>query len=512
MRLASTTLDAPSEKLLKDGSVGGVVFFKENATSAMQVIELTQSTTDSGFHPPLLSVDQEGGAVQRFEHIISGLPSAMALAANGQESNAKSVMQVCAQELKFLGFNCCLAPVLDILINPLNSVISTRSYGSDPETVSKFAKVAIDAFQKEGMIAVGKHFPGHGSASEDSHFALAVNNNSADNLWATELKPYRNCLAVLPAIMVGHIWAKQLDKEPLPASLSNTVITGILRTYLKYEGLIVTDDMVMQAITETYSLEEASLRALKAGADHILLGADSEQTKSVHAYLLGAVAKGDLSEDLIQKSYARLDKLLPSSHSKSRADQSNQRLDAIAKSVETNAPLLIESSASGIALLRGQVPKISSGEWVVVAPQHSRYPLKLVDHLNQQTAAIKDKLRFIDLRYSVDPSVEESEEIGKDCAERNCILLTFRAVLNQSQYQLARIIHANAREMVHVASDAPFDLVGLTDWQNCLATFDPSELAMKALARVLLGQIPALGTCPVDLSVPFNVIDQTSRI
>jgi beta-N-acetylhexosaminidase len=498
--------------MLRDGTIGGVVLFKDNASDLEQLLALIAAIENASFHPPVLSVDQEGGAVQRFDQVISPIPSAMALAATDKEDLVAEITELAASQLRLLGINCCLAPVLDVLSNPLNSVIATRAFGSEPATVTRFAKVCLDAFVKQGIVPVGKHFPGHGSTREDSHEDLAANHADNKSLWRTDLSPFRSCLEKLPAILVGHIWLSSVDPTPLPASLSRSVINGILRQYLNYEGLVFTDDMTMQAIIRDRTLEEATLLSLQAGADHILLCADPEHTRAVHAFLQKSVDSGKLSMERISEANKRTAKLFKQPKV-SLEETLDQRMKNLEKSVEQSGSLLVDASVKAITLLRGKLPPISSGEWMVVAPNHSRYGLRLAHHLNKRVEKLNGKrskatLKFVDIRCSVEPSSEEAKEIGKDCAERNCIFVTYRATLNQGQFELGETIGANAREKVHVAVDTPFDLIGLPDWENSLATFDPSELAMEAAAQVLLGEQEPKGNCPVDLNVPFSIAEK----
>jgi beta-N-acetylhexosaminidase len=508
-RLPSTELETNVERLLKDGLVGGVVAFKENASSIEQLVGLLTAIQKASFHTPILSIDQEGGAVQRLDHIVSPLPSAMALSAINEDGPVTAIAKTCAKQLKLLGFNCCLSPVLDVVCNPLNAVISTRSYGSEPDQVTRFAGLASKAFLHEGIVPVGKHFPGHGSTKEDSHLAIAVNEEDPETLWRNGLNPFRNCLAVLPAILVGHIWLKSIDPEQLPASLSAKVINGILRSYLNYDGLVMTDDMMMRAITDNQSLEEASLKALQAGVDHLLLCSDFSQTNAVHAFLLKAVEAGRLKEEKIQLSLLRTEKLFGRKVSDCE-NAPTYRIEALKKSIAESNSLVLSTSIDAITTLRGAVPSISSGEWLVIIPKHERYPLHLVDHLRRQADKTNDdkkeetRLRFLEIRYSLNPSEAEMNSIASRCAERRCIFVTFRSALNQGQYDLGNAIAEVARERVHVACDSPYDLVGLKAWENCLATFDPSELAMEAVATVLLGIKSGRGVCPVDLHLPFS--------
>jgi beta-N-acetylhexosaminidase len=508
----SIALEPAVGNMLQDGTIGGITLFRENVSSLEQLFELIGAIEEASFHPPVISVDQEGGAVQRFDQVISPIPSAMALAATDKDELVSEITELSARQLKLLGINCCLAPVLDVLSNPLNSVIATRAFASEPATVARFAKLSLEAFLKHGIVPVGKHFPGHGSTREDSHEDLAANHGDNKNLWRTDLSPFRSCLHQMPAILVGHVWLSSVDPTPLPASLSRSVINGILRQYLNYDGLVISDDMTMKAVLKNRTLEEAILAAILAGNDHILMRADPEHTRAVHAFLQKAVDSGKLSMDRIAEANKRTAKLFKKQKASAEGTLTS-RMKELEQSVEKSRSLLVDTSVKAVTLVRGKVPSITSGEWMVVAPNHSRYALRLAHHLNQRVEKLNGKrskstLKFVDIRYSVEPSAEEAKEIGTDCAERNCVFVTYRSTLNQGQFELGETISANAREKVHVAVDSPFDLIGLPDWENSLATLDPSELAMEAAARILLGEQAPTGTCPVDLNVPFSIAEK----
>ncbi len=308
-RLNGHALDKKTESALHDGTIGGVVLFKENARDLKQLVQLIGDIQSGSFHKPIISADQEGGAVQRFDHVITPLPSAMALAAVNDLSSLSSVAEISARQLSLLGFNCLLAPVLDVLQNPINQVIATRSYGSNADMVTKCARQYLQSVKRSPIIAVGKHFPGHGATMQDSHFELAVNDSPIEEIWLTDLAPFKDCLEDLPAILVGHVWLSGIDQEPLPASLSSHIITDILRQYLHYDGIVMTDSFDMQAITDKWSVEEASLMAINAGADHLLLCLEVDQLLSVHKYLCDSVESGKLKEDRIQSCVTRTQRL-----------------------------------------------------------------------------------------------------------------------------------------------------------------------------------------------------------
>lgn len=507
-RLPGLEMTSSMEKALRAGTAGGIVIFKENASTLAQMSSLGKSIYEASHHPPIVAVDQEGGAVQRFDHVLTPLPSAMALAAGRRgpvefsASLVRRIMSINATQLKALGFNCLLAPVLDVLTNPLNPVIATRAFGSTPSLVSKLSQAAIEAISEAGVVAVGKHFPGHGATLEDSHTALAVNPYDADALWHTDLVPFKECAPMLPAILTGHIWLPAIEPEPMPASLSRAITTKILREYFGFDGLIMTDDMMMKAVSDRWGLQESAIMAVEAGADVILVCGDGDVVLSVQQALVKAVQSGRLTEERIEQSNKRIDKLF----SEKSFDHPN--LDELANYVADSTQITLDASLRGVALIRGQqasVTEIDAGAWVVVAPRHARYPMNLSKYLSEslaERALTEESLPQIsieEVRYSIDPDPREAEQIASECAGKNCILITYRTALNHGQALLARLLKERTVNHIALASDVPFDTIALSDWSPYLATFDPSELAMRAAAQVIAGQHAAEGICPVSL-------------
>jgi beta-N-acetylhexosaminidase len=501
-RLPGFELDEASRKNLADGIIGGAVLFKENGRDLDQLIKLCDDIINTSDHNAIIAVDEEGGAVQRFDNILTSLPSPMAVAANCDPEVVKELSGTIARQLHAIGFNCLLSPCLDVLTNAVNQVIATRAFSDNPARVGELARHAIEAISRAGIVAVGKHFPGHGSTIEDSHLGLAENKMEIKSLWQIDLVPYRQCLDILPAIMLGHIWLSSVDETQLPSTLSSRVTQGILRGYLGFKGVIMTDDLIMKSITDTWGLAEAAVLALEAGSDLLLTCGEAGEMANVNAHIVKAIESGRLSEERIKDSIQRIEKCFPILKSETLDCERKQ----LKKMINDGKAPSLAASVKAVSALRGTVPEVSSGNWLVLVPNHARYSMKLAQHLRdclkKNKFAKKDKylnLQFTEIRYSVDPSPEEAKQIASECAERNCIFLTYRSLSNQGQILLGALVAENARETVAVCTDVPFDLLGLPRFENCLATFDPSDQAMQALAIVILGGEGAKGECPVSL-------------
>lgn len=515
-RLPAFELDQTYRQALQNGTLGGITLFKENARDIEQLAKLTSDILNASYHPPVLTVDQEGGAVQRFDHVLSPLPSPMALAAGGDEQTARQITAISCSQLKALGFNLLLAPTLDLLNNPINPVICTRAFADKVDLVSTLGAVVIDEIQAQGLAACAKHFPGHGSTDQDSHLELAVVPKTKAQLDAYDLAPFRATIKTVQAVLVGHIWLPELVKDSRPATLSKLVVTDILRGELGFDGLIVSDDMTMKAITRAYGLGEACVMALEAGIDLLLVcGSLAESQEAVEA-IARAIETGRLSQERIEQSIARLDKLFalrpepifcsPDKQAGPEleiAKSDREKLSKLQRKIDADTAVSTACSARCAAVLAGSDgPMMLPENILIVAPNHPRYKLPLAAQLSELTGRAVDELR-----YDVNLTAEETDQIINKAQDRPILLLTFRAFINRGQGNLIKALAQSGRPLIHVACDTPYDvnilLASLPDWPQSaeiisLASFDPSDQAMAGIAQVLTGAASASGKNPLQ--------------
>ncbi|MGE5708004.1 MAG: glycoside hydrolase family 3 protein [Bacteroidota bacterium] len=275
--------------------LGGVILYSKtgNVESPRQVAALTggiqQAARDAKLPALFVAIDQEGGNVVRLTKGVTVFPSQMALGATGNETLAASMATVTARELRTLGINFNFAPVVDVNSNPDNPVIGTRSFGSSPSLVARLGAAMVPAYAAEKVVCSAKHFPGHGDTSVDSHVGLPQVSADRAHLEAVEWVPFKAMIeAGVPAIMTAHVVVPALAPEP--GTLS-PVLLSALRKDLGFQGLIVTDSMTMGAISKHWGLPEASIRALSAGADLLLYGADVDHAASEQQGIFEALVK-----------------------------------------------------------------------------------------------------------------------------------------------------------------------------------------------------------------------------
>lgn len=297
-----------SRAAIEKHPVGGVIYFSQNLTSRDQcsdMIRKLQSYSELGL---FIAVDEEGGSVTRLGHNpdmgVTDYPAMGTIGATGDVGEAYDVGYTLGTEIGELGFNLDFAPVADVNSNPNNPVIGKRSFHSDPQIAADMVAACVEGFGDSGTLCTLKHFPGHGDTSSDSHYGAVEISKDLDELMECELLPFiAGIEAGAPVIMVGHITVPNVTQEDVPATLSHELVTLLLREQLGYEGLVVTDSMVMQAVTDRYSSASAAVKAVQAGVDLILM--PQSLTKSV-AGIADAVQSGELTEERIDESVLRI--------------------------------------------------------------------------------------------------------------------------------------------------------------------------------------------------------------
>ncbi|HEY9857325.1 MAG TPA: glycoside hydrolase family 3 N-terminal domain-containing protein [Stenomitos sp.] len=252
--------------------------------------------------PLLVACDLEMGAGQHLDE-ATRFPHAMAFGATAQPEHAYHLGRLTALEARAAGINWVLAPIADVNSNPHNPIINVRSFGSDPERVAAFVAAFVRGCEEHGAIACAKHFPGHGDTADDSHSRLATSHATRDRLEHLEWVPFRAAIAAgVGSVMSAHVAVPALDPTGLPATLSSRIL-GTLRTELGYDGLIVSDALIMGGVTETFNDETAAVEALLAGCDVLLMPPNPQKAL---AAVLAAVQEGELDEERINQSVARV--------------------------------------------------------------------------------------------------------------------------------------------------------------------------------------------------------------
>ena len=331
--LPVTRLDRHWRELLREVRPGGVILFGRNIESAEQVALLNAQIRDAAGGQVFIGVDQEGGLVDRFRDICEPAPSAKAVRDAGVAELADRFGSLTARALRLLGFNMNFAPVLDLSGDNEENGLRARTFGAGPEMVSLLAGAYLEGLQRGQVIAVGKHFPGLGGAKVDSHRRLPVITKTWEEIFERDLVPFMDLMFHRPgerlrAVMVSHAafpdvseflqaWFRRSGDPPtiqglheFPATISGNVTTRLLRRILKFDGLVITDDMEMGAVVETLSVAEASLRAIEAGSDMVLICEQEANFVAARDEIVKAVREQRLSVRALSAARRRMDSAL----------------------------------------------------------------------------------------------------------------------------------------------------------------------------------------------------------
>lgn len=339
------SLDAETAAFLREQKIRSVCLFRKNLGTESEVRALMRDLIAVLGPEALIGIDQEGGAVVRATFLPQP-PSAMALGASGDADRAEAVGAAVARGLKSLGINWNFAPVLDVNNNPANPVIAERSFSNDPAEVSRLAAAWMRGSLAEGVACCVKHFPGHGDTHVDSHHALPTVDKSRAELDALELAPFKALAGQAPAMMTAHIVYPQIDPDR-PATLSPQLLKGILRDDWGYDGVVITDALMMKAVAERFGYARSAVMAIAAGADMVLAqGSPQEQLVAINA-LREAFATGQLTQAQGEVANARLDRLAAAYPARAVDDGAARAADHA---------LMAQAWAAGLTALRGARP------------------------------------------------------------------------------------------------------------------------------------------------------------
>jgi len=344
--IAGKALDAATADFLREHRIRAVCLFRKNLGTEAEVRQLTRDLRDVMGPEALIGLDQEGGSVVRATFLPQP-PSAMALGAADDEALATQVGAAVARGLRGIGINWNFAPVVDINNNPANPVIAERSFGETADRVTRLAGAWMKGSLAAGVACCIKHFPGHGDTHVDSHLDLPTVDKTRAELEALELKPFQALRAVAPSVMTAHIVYPAIDPD-YPATLSRTILGGILRQELGYDGVVITDALMMKAIADRYGYARAAVLAINAGADMILAqGSLAEQAQAIDALRQG-LDRGEIDAARAAEAAGRLDRMA--------AAYPVQLDDYAAEQRQADDALMRRAWAAGLCALRGAQP------------------------------------------------------------------------------------------------------------------------------------------------------------
>ncbi|WP_082208383.1 glycoside hydrolase family 3 protein [Paenibacillus dauci] len=499
--------------LIEQYAIGGVIYFRRNIGTPQQIMQLStdlqQMATSSELPPLFISIDQEGGVVSRIDREeLSLIPGNMSLGAADDLELTGQVAAISARELRMLGINLNLAPCIDVNNNPRNPVIGVRSYSEKPDKVAEHGAAAITAMQAEQVAATAKHFPGHGDTDTDSHYGLASVPYDRSRLESVELLPFQRAIeAGVDLIMSAHVIFPAFELEQIPATLSPSVLTGLLREQMGFQGLIITDCLEMHAIAKHFPIAEAAVRSLQAGADLLLISHTlTDQVAAIEA-VRAAVAEGRLTEERIDESVQRILSL------KARREM-NQPIrkdadQAIRLHTSESEKVLREAALRSITVVKdnGQLPLSIKQQGLVIWPQVTRETE--VDEPAGHQTSLAEALRAYHIvtdEMIVDAELENAqiEQVMHRAQTVDFILMATYTSAGELPAGQARLTAALAAlpdiPVIVISVRNPYDMNHLPEVDTYICCYENRKYTIEALAAVLTGNQPFTGKLPVSLN------------
>jgi len=507
-----TKITPALEAMIRGRGIGGVILYEENFDGAAAklkslIADLSRIASEAKVVPLFFSIDQEGGAVVRIGTGATILPGSMALAATPDPADSvRKSVAITARDLRAIGVNFELAPDADVNNEPRNPIILNRSFGSDPQRVAALVTVAAQAFADAKFLCCAKHFPGHGETTTDSHTGLPLLDVDRAHLDAIELPPFKAAIAAgVPAIMSAHIRMPALDPTPdLPVTLSTKVMTDLIRTQLGFQGLLVTDDLEMGALTQTRSESQAGYEAFLAGADFLLFRFDESAQTDAHDRLTRGIAgdqtaltrSGDSVARIlaVKERFGILDAPAPSGTPGSDADRATA--DELARASITVL------RAGGLPL-RGRIFVVSpvNPDIALITDQPSlgQVLAQRLPNVSTQTITLSP------IQADIDRAVAAAR--GADVV----VLGSADLFSYPQQAALAKALQAT-KPTVLVSLRSPYDILSAPGVAGYVCAYTGREPTLRALADVLTGTRPPTGTLPVDVPGVYRIGDGMKKL
>jgi beta-N-acetylhexosaminidase len=503
----SKDYDEHLDELIKN-KIGNLILFLRNVGDKEELAGLNnkiqKSMLDTIGIPAFITIDQEGGMVTRIYEGATFIPGNMALSAAQDKEAFLTAGEISGEELRALGINFNLAPVLDVNNNPNNPVIGVRSYSDNSELAAEYGVNVIKGLQSKGVIATAKHFPGHGDTDTDSHLSLPIVPHSIERLMKVELYPFKKAIENgVDAIMSAHVLFSAIESEKLPGTLSPKVLTGLLRNTMSFKGLIITDCMEMKAIADYYGTTKAAVLAIKAGADLVCISHHLDLQLGSFNAIKEAVLNGEITEsridesvkrilalkekyDLIKRPYADLDKVKSVVGSKEHL--------RFAKSMSEQSITLVKDETNLLPVAAKNIMTISTEAVILTGADDS------IKKKATFAEAVKSVLGGEAYTINLNPGKEEISHLVEAAKDKDLIILgSYNASLNKGQAELVNELLKVSKNIVIVALRNPYDINCFRDIPCYLCAYEYTKLSVESVIKVLSGQLRPKGKLPVKL-------------
>ena len=474
--------------------IGNVILFSRNFNDAHGLRDLCRSFYGIIDVPPFIAIDQEGGVVTRINKGATVLPGNMAVAATGKPKNGRMYGSIIGRELRALGVNLNLAPVLDTTV-PDNPGIGVRSFGDSAEIVSQFGSELIHGLQSESVFACAKHFPGIGSALFDTHIEMPTIDKSLHELESSDLIPFKTAIVNgVDCVMTSHAGFSAFDSNipPLPATFNPAVYTGYLRERLGFKGVIITDDLEMGSATNSMKFEDSVIAAVHAGADLLAVCSNKERQEKTISALLNAVRDGAVSETRIDESIARIfllkQRFLEKYHLFFKEDiddviEENKHIahDIVTQSITifdelNNIPLRQDEDAV-ISAVIPRLTEITQIEELKSSAKESEEAIMKVLGKYRKKVQIH--------RYSLPPGNDEVLDIANQTADTDCTLMfSYNAHLDEQQSAFVTQLAQSPKLLILIMLRNPHDRF-IVSGTSAIAVYAPTVPGITAALRRL---------------------------
>lgn len=498
----TTEISAEMKEVIEHYKVGNIILFSHNVENKYQlgalVAELQQWFTTHTGVPGFITIDQEGGRVTRMPKDATNVAGAMAIASSGRPENAYAAGRITARELKALGINFNLAPLMDVNNNPLNPVINVRSYGDSVETVQEYGIQMMKGLLDGGVMSSLKHFPGHGDTNVDSHIGLPSIDKSLEELEQLELRPFKKAIENgAQGIMSAHILFPQIEKTGVPGTMSYTIITEILKEKLGFKGLVVSDCLEMDAIKRYYGTAKGALGAVKAGIDLIFISHTPAVVKEAVHLIEEAVASGDLAESVIDTAVAKI-----LAYKEQYVSVEEPDYDIVGCGVHRRADELMRTET--ICLVKGELLPVQSGSANTLVVGSYSYRSDLASSsVNQDYSFpqyVGEKLSVAYEVIDIDPTEEEQQALlNKAAAFQHIVIGLFNGRENRGQLALVQKLLAAGLNVTAITLGRPYDLAIIEGEFTGLSAFEYSIPAFESLIPILNGDIQPTAQITIEL-------------
>jgi len=458
--------------------------------------ELQRGALGSGSRIPLfIATDYEGGSVYVPTTLgLAELPTNMMLGAADDENNTASLFYLAGRELKRAGINMVFGPVLDVNTNPKNPIIGVRAISGTPGLVSKIGSAVLNGFRTGGILAVAKHFPGHGAADTDSHKLLPVINLTPAELERDHLRPFKDAIALkVPVIMTAHILYPALDPEK-PATLSKPVIMDLLKNKLGFNGLVITDSMDMSAVTSKYPIHKAAALALKAGADVILLG--KGDFLKARGEIVRQVKAGLITETRINDAYYRVYETKRTAglfEAQTYPSPFDKAYINIAEALSREAVTL---TADNERLVPLKDKTLKTAIIIFSPPRFSGNALALYKVLSERGYAVEQSV--FDMNPD-DAAISKALAVGKSADRLIIGSFQWAQAQNKNQKKAIKALLSAGKPSVLISLMSPYDLPNYPEAGAAMAVYGMTAPGMAAAGEVLTGETQPVGRLPVKL-------------